>query len=75
MINRWANDEFGDMKGERPKNIDTDMVRIPACHKFYEVYSGQSTTTEAVPVNISGRVKGSPQKEFKTACGKFIILI
>ena len=26
-------------------------------------------------VNISERVKGSPQKEFKTAYGEFIILI
>ena len=66
---------LGILRANGQQNIDTNIVRIPACHKFYEVYSGQSTTKEAVPVSISDRVKGSPQKESKTAYGEIIVLI
>ena len=51
---------LGGMKGLQ--NIDTNIVRNQGYHKFYEVYSGQSTTTEAVPVNIIDRVKGSQRE-------------
>ena len=35
------------------------MIKNQAYRKIYQVYSGQSTTTEAVPVNSGDLVKGS----------------